>query len=154
MNMITRYVIAFVMLLLATQAHASDLIMVRSEQPFPETMSTLQEIIKQEGYVVSRVQRVDIGLTKMGYKTDKYRIVFFGKHDEYQKITDTYPELAAYLPLKIAIFSEGTETLLVTFDPVKFTDMFDHKDLRKIFIRWSKDVSKILHDVHMVTENQ
>lgn len=154
MKSIFRYAFAFILLQLAAQASASDLIMVRSTQAFPETMSTLQEIIKQQGYAVSRVQRVDIGLTKMGYKTDKYRVVFFGKHDEYQKITEAHPELIAYLPLKIAIFSEGTETLLVTFDPMKFSDMFDHKDLEKIFKRWSRDVSQILHDVHMLTENQ
>ena len=69
------------------------LMMMRSSQPFPETMSELQAIIKSHGYVVSRVQRVDIGLTMMGYKTDKYRVVFFGKYDELQELTNKYPEL-------------------------------------------------------------
>ena len=45
-------------------------------------MLALQESIRDHGYIVSRVQRVDIGLTGMGYKTDKYRIVFAGKAEE------------------------------------------------------------------------
>ncbi len=58
-------------------AEAQQLIMTRSLNTFPETMLNLQEAIADQGYTISRVQRVDIGLTKMGYETDKYRVVFF-----------------------------------------------------------------------------
>ncbi len=34
---------------------------------FPEAMNALQSAIAEEGYKVSRVQRVDIGLTGSGY---------------------------------------------------------------------------------------
>jgi len=132
---------------------AEDLIMLRSSQPFPETMSSLQEIIKKHGYTLSRVQRVDIGLTKMGYKTDKYRIVFFGKHDELVKLTDTYPELTAYLPLKIAIFSEENETLLVAMDPIKFSDMFPDEALKKHFKQWSQDIIAMFNDIRKLEEH-
>ncbi len=63
---------------------ASDLIMARSHEKFPEAMLTLQTSVKEHGYTVARVQRIDIGLTGMGYKTDKYRVVFVGKADEIQ----------------------------------------------------------------------
>ena len=42
-------------------------------------MAVLQHAIGTQGYTLSRVQRVDIGLTESGFKTDKYRVVFFGK---------------------------------------------------------------------------
>jgi len=60
-------------------ARAEDIVMARSALAFPEAMLALQEAIRSHGYTVSRVQRVDIGLTGMGYETDKYRIVFAGK---------------------------------------------------------------------------
>jgi len=56
----------------ALPAAADELTMVRSVQPFPEAMLTLQEAIKAQGYTITRVQRVDVGLTRMGYKTDLY----------------------------------------------------------------------------------
>ena len=90
--------------LVTTQIHATDMYMARSASSFPETMSKLQEIIKAEGYKVSRVQRVDIGLTAMGYKTDKYRVVFYGKAEENKKLVKQYPFLIPYLPLKMSTY--------------------------------------------------
>jgi len=52
-------------------ANAEDIVMARSTLAFPEAMLALQESIREHGYTLSRVQRVDIGLTGMGYKTDK-----------------------------------------------------------------------------------
>lgn len=153
MNIFFRISLVLFLLGNSILVHADNLMMLRSSQPFPETMSNLQQVIKQHGYVVSRVQRVDIGLTKMGYKTDKYRVVFFGRHKELQKLSDDYPELTAYLPLKIAIFSEGTETLLVTSDPIKFTEMFPDKTLKEHFSRWSTDMVAIFNDIRKRDDN-
>ena len=99
-----------------------EMIMIRSSQSFPETMSILQNAIVDQGYTVSRVQRVDVGLTARGYKTDKYRIVFFGKPDEIAHLSQKYPQLIPYLPLKLAIFAENQETIVVTSNPMVFTD--------------------------------
>jgi uncharacterized protein (DUF302 family) len=93
-------------LLLSPVLAAEELFMVRSQLSFPEAMTVLQQAIRENGYQVSRVQRIDIGLTRSGYKTDKYRVVFFGKLQEIRRISDQYPELIAYLPLKIAIFAQ------------------------------------------------
>ena len=81
---------------ISAPASAEELMMTRVMQSFPETMLKLQEVIKQHGYQLSRVQRVDIGLANMGYKTDKYRVVFFGKEAENRWIIDKHPELIAY----------------------------------------------------------
>ncbi|MCU7941039.1 MAG: DUF302 domain-containing protein [gamma proteobacterium symbiont of Bathyaustriella thionipta] len=93
------------------------LIMGRSYEAFPETMTALQEEIKNAGYTVSIVQRVDIGLTGMGFKTDKYRVVFFGKPEEIKSLPRQYPKLAPYLPLAITIFAEDQETILAAMSP-------------------------------------
>lgn len=124
-----------------------ELIMARSEQGFPETMSTLQAAIKKQGYTLSRVQRVDIGLTASGYQTDKYRVVFFGKADEVHELMLSHPEIIPYLPLKIAIFAEANETILVCSNPLAFMDMFPGSELEHIFRRWHKDMVQILKSV-------
>lgn len=124
-----------------------ELIMVRSEQAFPETMSTLQAAIKKQGYTLSRVQRVDIGLTASGYQTDRYRVVFFGKAEEVHELMQSHPEIIPYLPLKIAIFAEANETILVCSNPLAFMEMFPGSDLQHIFRRWQKDMVQILKSV-------
>jgi hypothetical protein len=48
-------------LILPLSALADDLIMRRIAMTFPEAMNALQTSIAEEGFTVSRVQRVDIG---------------------------------------------------------------------------------------------
>jgi len=137
-------------LLLTVNAHAlvtGEMIMVRSNEAFPEAMSLLQEAIKKQGYTLSRVQRVDVGLSAKGYKTDKYRIVFFGKGEQIQQLSAKYPQLIPYLPLKIAIYAEDENTILVTANPAVFNDMFQIAELKPTFKQWFEDVSKILETV-------
>jgi uncharacterized protein (DUF302 family) len=123
------------------------LMMIRVEQSFPETMSSLQQAIKLQGYTVSRVQHVDIGLTAMGFKTDKYRVVFFAKGRQVDQLSASHPELIPYLPLKIAIFAEGDDTLLVSYNPVSFAILYPAPELRPVFERWSEDMKQIFHRV-------
>ncbi len=138
--------LAFVM----TPAQAiitGELIMVRSDNAFVESMGVLQDAIKRQGYRVSRVQSVDTGLTQSGYKTDKYRIVFFGKTEEIDNLTNNYPDLIPYLPLKLVIYAEAGETLLVTMDPGVFIDLFPYPQLQQTFKQWQQDVIVIMKTV-------
>ena len=128
-------------------ATADGLMMVRTALTFPEAMLALQESIRDHGYTVSRVQRVDIGLTGMGYKTDKYRIVFAGKYDEIREISDKVPELVAYMPPKISIFAEGEQTILVTASPSLYAGIAGDRVDPVIFDRWESDLLSIMHDV-------
>lgn len=132
---------------LSIPAYAEDLLMARSKQAFPEAMLALQESIGDRGYVISRVQRVDIGLTAMGYKTDKYRVVFFGKPDEIRWLAETHPELVPYLPPKISIFAEADDTLMVAINPQQLKQFFDDPELAAIFDRWERDLRVILDAV-------
>lgn len=127
---------------------AEEIIMTRSTLPFPEAMLALQESIREHGYTVSRVQRIDVGLTGMGYKTDKYRIVFAGKIDEIREMTRRSPQLAAYLPPKISIFAESGHTVLVTLNPEIYADIAGDTIDPVIFDRWSSDLRSIFHDVN------
>lgn len=146
--------ISFLLVLVASvSVHAEgDLLMARSQQGFPETMLALQGTIKDYGYTVSRVQRVDIGLTKSGYKTDKYRIVFFGKAHEINAVVSQHPELMAYLPMKIAIFAEEGETVMVAMNPRAYKDLTNDKVTEHLFTRWENDVRAIMADIRKTGE--
>jgi uncharacterized protein (DUF302 family) len=129
-----------------SNARAEDLIMARSKQKFPEAMLTFQTSVKEHGYQVTRVQRIDVGLTAKGYKTDKYRVVFLGKTDEIQYLVKKYPALIAFMPAKASIYAEGGQTLLVTANPRILADMVDDKD-KVIFYRWESDVRSVFEEV-------
>lgn len=142
--MMKRATLLFSLLLLLAPLQAADrLQMARTPQNFPEAMLQLQEVIKQHGYTVSRVQRVDIGLTTFGYQTDKYRVVFYGKPEQVRRITDEYPQLIPYLPLKIAIFAEAEDTLLVASNPTQLLQT-DQPELNQVLKTWSADLLSIM----------
>lgn len=142
--------IAALLLLFTAVAPAQDLYMVRSSLSFPEAMAVLQQSIQESGYKVSRVQRVDIGLTKSGFTTDRYRIVFFGRLQDVRDISDRYPELIPFLPLKIAIFAENDDTLLVSSSFEHLRPFYESPTLRARFDRWETDVRNILERVRNV----
>jgi len=137
----------FIIWLPAQAIISGELIMVRSDKTFTEAMGILQDAIKKQGYTLSRVHRVDSGLTLSGYPTDKYRIVFFGKTEQIKTLTKSHPELIPYLPLKIAIYAEAKETLLVTSDPAIFVDLYPDPQLRNVFKQWHEDLINIMKNV-------
>lgn len=142
-----RLVVTLSLLLCAGIVHAQNLLMVRSVESFPETMLSLQTAIGEQGYRISRVQRVDIGLTASGFETDKYRIVFFGKPEEVRSLTAKYPQLIPYLPQKITIFAEGEDTLLVSLDPEMYKGMVDDEEVKAVFDRWRHDTQIIMDKI-------
>lgn len=124
-----------------------QLLMMRSTQAFPEAMLALQKTLGEYGYTISRVQRVDIGLTGSGFQSDKYRIVFFGKPEEIRDLTTEYPELIPYLPLKMTLFAEQEETLLVALDPTVLSEVVSTEEFRYQLQRWKNDILAIMDEL-------
>jgi hypothetical protein len=73
--------------------------------------------------------------------------VFFGKIDEVRMISERYPELVSYLPLKIAVIAEKDETLLAVLNPEALAPFFPDEELQIQFGRWNSDLLSILKDV-------
>jgi uncharacterized protein (DUF302 family) len=142
-------ILAPAFILLCTGVHAAEerLLMMRSARDFPEAMLSLQQTLGEYGYTVSRVQRVDIGLTASGFQTDKYRIVFFGKPDEVRDLTREHPELIPYLPLKITLFAEEEDTLLVALDPIALHEVVPTEAFRFRLMRWKNDILSIMDEM-------
>jgi uncharacterized protein (DUF302 family) len=144
-----RLIITLTCSLFAASAFAAEerLLMMRSTQSFPETMLAVQKTLGEYGYTVSRVQRVDIGLTTSGFQTDKYRIVFFGKPEEIRNLSQAHPELIPYLPLKMTLFAEEDETVLVALDPTALYDVVPTEAFRYRLLRWKNDIVSIMDEL-------
>lgn len=139
--------IALMLLASLVQGAEARLLMMRSTQSFPETMLALQQTLGEYGYTISRVQRVDIGLTGSGFKTDKYRIVFFGNPEEIRSLTAAHPQLIPYLPLKMTLFAEQEETLLVALDPTALYEVVPTEEFRYRLQRWKNDIQAVMDEL-------
>lgn len=147
MNGARRLLVAIWLFGMTTAAGADQLLMTRSGQLFPEAMSTLQNALTARGYKISRVQNVDKGLSRTGYRTDNYKVVFYGKADEVAQLSARHPELIPYLPLNVGIFAERNNTILVTNRPSVLAEFFPDPELKAVFVRWEKDLEDVFNEV-------
>ncbi len=138
---------ALTLLLLAAPALADGLLMARVNQPFPEAMTLLQSAISSRGYTITRLQQVNENLAKRDFKSDMYRVVYFGKLNEVRQVTAAHPELIPFLPLNITIFAEGEQTILVASHPQTLQQFFPDPALKPVFDRWEKDIDSIMDEL-------
>lgn len=146
---IRRYLtgVCFLGLTVAGAASAEGLLMARSVQMFPEAMTTLQSAISARGYKVTRLQEVNENLARRDFKSDMYRVVFFGKYEEIKALSAEHPELIPFLPLNITIFAEGNEAILVSSHPRELRKFFPDPTLIPVFERWEKDMAEMMDEV-------
>jgi len=148
MNKLTQWMAALgLALLLGAPAAADDLLMARVDKPFPEAMAILQSAISARGYKVTRLQQVNENLERRDYKSDMYRVVYFGKYEEVKRAAASHPELIPFLPLNITIFMEGEQTILVASHPRSLSRFFPDRSLRPLFERWERDIVSIMDEV-------
>lgn len=128
---------------------AEELMMVRSELPFPRAQPALEEAIQNQGYVVSQAQRVDIDLVVVGFSRGNYRVVSFGRPEELKMLSTNYPELLPFLPQQVVIFGERDNSLLVALSPLYLKRFYNDPQLVEMFDRWTKDLEAILEAVRV-----
>lgn len=137
-----------VFLLIFTQSIiAADIITVRSPSSFNVSFQKINELILDNEYQISVVQRCDYGLKESGYKTDEYRIVSFGSYEDVKAISDAHLSLSVFLPLRIALVAERNETVLSMMNPAIFLETVKDKKLVAIVQRWIKDSQRIMMEM-------
>ncbi|MHB1175551.1 MAG: DUF302 domain-containing protein [Sulfuriferula sp.] len=139
--------LASLTLFLSAPAMAEGLLMARTDNQFPEAMTLLQSAISSHGYKITRLQQVNENLAKRHFKSDMYRVVYFGKYDEIKQASATHPTLIPFLPLSITIFAEGDQAILVASHPRMLEAFFPDPAMKPMFERWEKDVAAILDEV-------
>lgn len=128
-------------------ASAQNLLMARTASGFDVTMLSVERALNEHGYTVSHIQECDGGLHGMGYETDKYRVIFFGKPEEVRSMVQRYPDMVPYFPQKVVVYAEGDHTVISLFNPEEFMGLFPQRELRIQFQRWKNDYESILDDV-------
>ena len=130
---------------------ADNMIMGRIPLRAEIVLEYVQSSIEEHGYTIAHLQLCDGGMTDFGYKSDLYRVVFFGKIDEVRRISRDYPELVSYLPLKIAVIAEKDETLITVLNPEALAPFFADEAAQIQLGRWQSDLESILSDVRRQT---
>ncbi|MGB1109696.1 MAG: DUF302 domain-containing protein [Gammaproteobacteria bacterium] len=128
-------------------AQAQNMLMARTAMSFETTMSSVEKALHEHGYTVAHIQKCDGGLTGMGYETDNYKVIFFGKPEEVRRMTGEYPEMIPFFPQKVVVYAEGDNTVVSTLNPVEFTEFFPQPELYIQFQRWKNDYESILEDI-------
>jgi uncharacterized protein (DUF302 family) len=134
-------------LLLIAPAAAEGLMMGRVDKAFPEAMALLQSAISSRGYTITRLQQVNENLQRREFKSDMYRVVYFGKLDEVKQVTAVHPELIPFLPLNITIFAEGEQAIIVASHPQTLQQYFPDPALKPVFDRWEQDIQAIMDEL-------
>lgn len=132
-------------------AQASSMLMSRIPMHAEIVLEYVKSSVEEHGYSIAHLQLCDGGMTDFGYETDVYRVVFFGKIDEVRMISERYPELVSYLPLKIAVIAEQGETLITVLNPEALAPFFADEEIRIQLGRWYNDLVSILDDVRRAT---
>jgi len=132
---------------LSAPVAADGLLMTRTDKPFPEAMTVLQSAISSRGYTITRLQQVNENLERRDYKSDMYRVVYFGKYEEVKQLTAAHPELIAFLPLSITIFAEGDQSIMVASHPQTISNFYPDAALKPVFDRWENDIEAIMDEV-------
>ena len=154
MNTLMQRILGIVLALVVVVPAAADgLLMVRMDAPFPEAMTLLQSAISSRGYTITRLQQVNENLQRREFKSDMYRVVYFGKLDEVRKLTADHPDLIPFLPLNITIFAEGEQAILVASHPQTLQKFFPDPALKPAFDRWEKDIESIMDEVREETSH-
>ncbi|MCG6871020.1 MAG: hypothetical protein LJE84_01920 [Gammaproteobacteria bacterium] len=123
---------------------ADGVLMARSQLSFWPAMEAARAELAEYGYKVAHVQRCDGGMRGMGYKTDFYRILFFGKLEEVRHLSEKYPQMIPYLPLKLAVIAEGEQTLFAILNLEQLQALFPEREIQLQLRRWYSDVQEVL----------
>lgn len=142
-----RLLVLLVALLSMAGASAENILMSRIPLRAELVLEYVKSSVEEHGYTIAHLQLCDGGMTDFGYKTDFYRVVFFGKINEVRRISSKYPELVSYLPLKMAVIAEKDETLVTVLNPEALSPFYADEEVQIQLGRWHNDLVSILEDV-------
>jgi uncharacterized protein (DUF302 family) len=84
----------------------------------------------------------------MGYETDNYRIVFFGRLEEVRELSNTHPELIPLFPFKLAVYAEGKDTIMSVINPTELAPLLAaDTGLQTRLLGWEKDFRAVLAEM-------
>lgn len=137
----------FILLMLSSTVYAENMIMLRVNNSYDNAMISVKEKLKGYGYQIAHIQKCDGGMKSMGYISDEYKVIFFGKLKEVRELSKKYPQIIPYIPLKIAVIKEKDSVVLVASNPSSLSPYFKQKELHTQFERWENDIRAIFKEI-------
>lgn len=132
----------------AANAGQDDVLTVRVGQSFAETLTNAGAILEKHGFTVAHIQKCDGGLHQMGYETDHYRVIFFGRLAEVRELSKTHPQLIPLFPFKLAVYAEGNDSIMSVINPAGLEAMLQADDELKAQLRqWEREFTAVLQAV-------
>lgn len=118
---------------------------VVSGNDFPDTMMKVQQELVNQGYQVTRIQALDQGLARAGYRIGRYRIIFFGNPLDFDIVQQRYPQLSVFLPLSVTVYEEDDSIHLLgmPFDMIEQT--IQDRECLAMVSRWRADIDRAMH---------
>lgn len=152
-NMVTVFV--FIVQLFVPVTWASDIapaadskiLVARVQHDFDSTLEIVQKVLQKNGFKVAHVQRCDGGLKEMGYETDKYRVVFFGRLSEVHEMSESHAELIPFMPFKLLIYAEGKQSVISILNPESLIDMVRDKSVITQLEEWHTQFVSVLDQI-------
>ena len=142
-----KYLLLIFMLVSVNSFAEQAILMTRSPDKADIAFDYSKHLLTEYGYTIAHVQTCDDGMGTFGYHSDFYRVIFFGKLDEVQKISKNHIELVPFLPLKLAIFAEKNETIITALNPMNLEKFTDDPEVKVQLSRWKNDIQSILKEL-------
>lgn len=144
------WLLALILLLSSPSVLAENLIMLRVNLSFDETMIAIKDKLEEYGYRIAHIQKCDTGLGDSGYKTDLYKSVFFGKLGEVRELSALYPQIIPFLPMKMAVIKEDDSVVLSILNPSTLSEFYSEPALHVQFQRWESDIRAIFAELSAI----
>jgi uncharacterized protein (DUF302 family) len=115
---------------------------------FNQTWYSLFAEVKKAKLKTAYLQKCDFALKQRKYESDKYRILFFGEYEKMEYLSNKYPEIVPFLPLKAIVIEESkNQTLLLANPPNILLEVVKGKD-GDIIKKWQKDMEIIFANIY------
>ena len=141
-----KIVLATLFLMFSATASA-ELIISRVNTDFNNTWKSIKKTINAYNYKTAFIQKCDFALKERNYHSDKYRLFFYGNHEEMDSVMQKNPNLAAFLPIKLVVMQEGKYSLIIAESPIEYISLAEDSDSKLLLFKWDKDLRKILAQI-------
>lgn len=112
---------------------------------YTQTLATLQETAKAQGYRISGVHDLAASLQKEGIERAPYAVVEVCKPEIAAQVLQAEPRLGALMPCRIAVYQQGDRTAVTTVLPTRLMALFPVKaELKAAAVRVDDDLKAII----------
>lgn len=93
-------------------------------RPYAEVLTALQEAAKAQGFRVSAVHDLAASLRKEGIEREPYSVVEVCKAEIAAQVLKAEPRFGAFMPCRIAVYQQGSDTVISTVLPTRLLTFF------------------------------